>query len=184
MPKRRALTGGDTTVIAGAHTEAMNKYTASLGNVRVSGLLQSYNGSKSDLAHALANATGTKYQSQMSNINRWLAYESGSRDKRSTRDPQKNKGTIDRLKEMFIAKNPPSSMSITITGWIGYDNDYRYRTITIAPPLYNINTPAFVNSMRAANTHEAYREVFKPYAAALSVDSADNISIDFEGDEE
>lgn len=181
MAKRQTMSGEDTEVIKGAYNAAMGDYAASLGPVRISDLLMGFNGSKSDLARGLAEATGTKYQSQMKNIGRWLAYEQGSRGAQA-RNPANSK-TASRFANLYANINPPSGfMGISITGWIGYDNDYRYRSIDIPAPGdgRRINTSAFVDAMKAGDTHAAYAAVFAAYAPALSVAEADNISIRFD----
>ena len=180
MAKRQTMSGEDVTGITSAYNQAISAYNASMGSVSVSDLLGSFNGNKSDLARALADTTGTKYASQMKNIGRWLAYESGERGPQA-RNPANSK-TAGRFQGLYAAMNPPSNVSIAITGWIGYDDDFRHRSIVIPAPgdARQINAGAFVSAMRAGDTHAAYREAFAAYAPSLSVAEADSIDIQFD----
>jgi hypothetical protein len=177
MPKR-AMTGEDTAVITGGYQTAMRDYASNMGAISISNLLMSYDGNKGELARALADATGTKYASQMKNISRWLNYENGDRGPQA-RDFNKSKASQSRVKDLYIERNPPTNMSISITGWIGYDNDYRHRTVDIDSTMYNVSVAAFMSAMQSGNTSGAYREVFAGYAPALSVASADSVTISF-----
>jgi hypothetical protein len=171
----------DSEVITEAFNEAYREYTQAYGPVTVNDLLMSFDGDKSALARALAEATGTKYASQMKNISRWLNYEKGLRGAQA-RNPA-NSRTSERFTDLYTSRNPPPDMSITITGWIGYDTgsgtgDFRLRTVTVNSSEYRINTGAFIIDMKAGNTHAAYREVFANYAP-LIVASADHIDLSF-----
>lgn len=193
MARKQAMSGEDTTVITSSTNSALNEYKSSIPNVSVTDLLQSFDGSKSDLARALAGvrsgqlpSRGTEdrrhYDTQMKNISRWMNYENGIRDKNKARNPEfASSSTQDRFKDLHVKDNPPGDMSITISGWIGYDDDYRYRTVTIPAPGdgRSIDASAFLEAMQAGDTHAAYREVFAAYAPGLSVAQADSIDISF-----
>lgn len=167
----------DSEQITSAFTSAYSEYVAEQGPISVSELLMSFDGSKSELARALAEATGTKYESQMKNITRWLNYENGVRGPQA-RNPA-NSVTSSRFTDLYMSRNPPSGMSISITGWIGYDGgDFRHRTVNIDSSLFPMNVAAFVADMRAGDTHGAYREAFAGYAN-LIVAEAEHVSINF-----
>lgn len=176
--KKRTYTNEDTTVIVQATNDALKTYSETSGPVRVSDLLQEYNGSKSALARQISGISDTgklpskgtaeraRYDAANKNIGRWLAYESKSG--KQARNPN-TKDTQERLKQALEKKRPPSNMSIKITGWIGYDNDYRYRTIETTLPNNGATTEAFVQNMKNENTSEAYQDVFQAYKVGRGI---------------
>lgn len=189
--KKRSYTNEDTTVIVQATNDALKTYSETSGPVRVSDLLQEYGGSKSALAREIAGvgpgklpSKGTDerkaYDAANKNIGRWLAYESKSG--KQARNPN-TKDTQQRLKQALEKKRPPSNMSIKITGWIGYDNDFRYRTIETTLPNNGATTEAFVQNMKDGNTSDAYQEVFQAYKVGRGIitvsDDSPIISITF-----
>jgi hypothetical protein len=180
--KRATYTQEDTTALPEAVGRAMREYSASLGPIRVSDLLMEF-GSKRGLAEALASETGTKVDSQMKNISRWLNYEAGQRGSQA-RDPNRSRATLNRLRSQMTARRPPRSMSITITGWIGYDDKYYFRTIHITLPGNGAAVSNFLENMQKGDTHQAYQDVFQAYKVGRGVisvaDDNPEISIDFD----
>jgi hypothetical protein len=183
MPRRKYE--GDAIVedrdaIKAAYDTGISKYASSLPPISVSQMLMGYNGSKSDLARALSSQGGGTYATQMKNISRWLAYENGVRDKNKSRNPGNNASQA-KFKGLFASKNPPQgSTTVSISGWIGYPGDVRYRSITMDASNSNIDTRAFASAMEQGDTQGAYRVIFEGYnAPALSVQQADSMSITF-----
>ena len=165
----------DVSALSYAHTDAYATYAAALPPVRVTDLLLNhFNGSTSDLAMELADSTdkkSTAYKSQLRSINRWLAYESGNKDKKQSRNPT-GKKTQAKLKAIVASKEPPTKMEIKLTGWIYYDEDARWRSISAS--LDGDALTRYLEAMQEGDTHDAYREVFRAYgASALMIGGED-----------
>jgi hypothetical protein len=187
MGKRQTFTAEDTTALPDETRRALELYALEMGGVRVSDLLMEYHGSKSALATALSGSTDKKsnaYKSQMRSINRWLAYEAGSKDKQA-RNPNA-KATQEKLRVALAAKRPPPQMNITITGWIGYDDKFYYRTISTQLPNNGATVQQFLEHIRNGNVHAAYDEVFQAYKIGRGIvtvaDDKPEIDIDFTGE--
>lgn len=173
MGKSRTYTNEDTTVIVQATNDALDKYNSQ--PVSVSSVIMEYGGSKSALARELAGigpgklpAKGTAerkaYEAANKSIGRWLAAESGSG--KQSRKPSKE--SQERLKN--VQKNrTPSTMSIHIEGWIGYDDDFRHRTIDVQLPNNGATVGDFLDNMKNGNTEAAYQDVFQAYKVGRGI---------------
>lgn len=199
MAKRskRTYTAEDSAEITRATNEALQEYTERAAPVRVSDLLMEFGGSASALARELTGigpgklpAKGTpqrtEYENQKRYIGRYLAYESGSsKQKRNPNTPE----TQARLKKIQMKRRPPTSMSITVFGEIGYDDDDRRpRTISVTLPNNGATPQRFLEYMQRGNTSEAYQEVFQAYKVGRGVltvsDENPEIHIEFSGGDE
>lgn len=194
MAKRQTSMGvEDTTAITHAVERGLSAYASGMGEVRVSDLVMEYGGSPAQLARALAGIPEGKlpgkgsddrkaYDASLRSVNRWLNYEAGTG--KQARNPN-TKATQAKLKSLMARKRPPRSMSLTITGWIGYDNDVRWRTVGSPTPIHlsSERLSSFLENMQAGNTHAAYREVFTAYGASVlqvEQDPGTQIDLDFE----
>lgn len=163
MAKRTSYTETDTTALPQATSAGMDSYKNSLGKVSLNDMLMSYNGSKSGLAQALAGTSdksSTAYKSQMKNISRWTNGE---------RNPERSGLTQSRFKTLYVQSNPPTSATVNITGWIGYDEKYYYRTISTTLPARGVTVSQFVNQIQAGNIQGAYNTVFASYGVGGGV---------------
>lgn len=201
MAKKRTYAGAggeDSAAISRAYQEGLQEYSRNLAPLSVQDMIMSIGGDKSAFIRELAGisqegklpAKGTPerraYDSQAKNVSRWLAYERGDRGKQA-RNAEQSKPTQERFKNLYARNNPPSGrMSATITGWIGYDGDWRYRSIEIPPPMGgrgDIDTEAFNAAMAAGDTSAAYGVLFAAYAPGLTVSEATEFNIQYESDE-
>jgi hypothetical protein len=155
MASRSTDSTEDTQAITSATERALDEYKASLGTVSIADMLMTFNGSKSELAQALAGTSDkstTAYKSQYKNVDRWLKGE---------RNPARSKGTQTKFKDLSIKQNPPASMNVTVTGWMrGSDEKERYRTISA-----KLNPASFLRAIQAGDTRAAYQSVFSAYGA-------------------
>src|SRR5579859_4875723 len=163
MAKRASYTDTDTSALPQAANSGLDSYKASLGKVSLNDMLMTYNGSKSELAQALAGTTdksSTAYKTQMKNINRWSKGE---------RNPERSRATQDKFKGLFVQSNPPTSASVSITGWIGYDDKYYYRTISATLPARGVTVSQFMSQLQSGNIQGAYNAVFSAYGVGGGV---------------
>jgi hypothetical protein len=182
----------DAQALTDAYNDALVEYAGEIGPVSLGDLIQSFNGSKGALARSLAGLPETgklsdlsrsqqsKYATQFKNIDRWSRYEAGERSKQA-RNIERSKVTQNKVKNIFARREPPrGNVTATITGWIGYDRDWRYRTITIPAIGREVDTEAFNTAMQAGDTSAAYRALFDAYAPALQVAQADHFKLTYE----
>lgn len=183
--------GEDSQALTNAWDSSIDEYKSDLGPVSITDMIELFDGDRNALARSLAGlpATGaiakmsrteqTSYGTQAKNIDRWLRYEHGERGKQA-RNVERSRATQDKIKNLFARRNPPQGeVTATITGWIGYNNDWRYRSISIPAIGRSVDTEAFNAAMQAGDTGAAYRALFDAYAPGLTVAQADSFSIDY-----
>jgi hypothetical protein len=163
----------DMSALPEAFARGMDGYAESFGDVTIAEVLQYFDGSKSALASALAGTTdksSTAYRTQQRNINRWLA---------GTRKPSAE--TLNKFRKQVAGQRPPTSLNVTIRGYIGYDGgDWRWRTIGNLKPIHlaGDSLQRFLDAMAREDTHSAYQAIFEAYGAAnLTVAQDANTSI-------
>lgn len=177
MAKRTEDTGEDTQAITGAYTGALDSFKADMGTVTAADMIMLFDGSKSELAQALAGTSdkkSTPYKTQYKNIDRWLKGE---------RSPARSRATQNKFKDLMARRNPPSNINISVTGWIGYDGKYYYRTINTSIPGRGVSSARFMDAMRAGDTRAAYNAMFSAYGVSNGVlrvsDDNPSVSISF-----
>lgn len=180
----------DTVAITNAVTSGLQSYTQSFGTLRVSNLVMEYGGA-SELARAIAGTPGGKlpargtderkaYDAAARSVNRWLNWEAGTG--KQARNPN-NKATQAKLQSLMAKKQPPTSATVSMTGWLYYDSgdDARWRTIGKQQPiiLTGSTLERFLTSMQAGDTHGAYGAIFDTYGASvLTMGAEDNPQVD------
>jgi hypothetical protein len=184
--------GEDSKSLIAAYNEALVESQEARGPVSIMDMIQAFGGSRNTLARELAGisakgtiasmskADQTSYKTQAKNIDRWLKYASGDRGKQA-RNVEKSKATQNKMKSLFVKKVPPQGqVTASITGWIGYNGDWRYRTVSIPAIGKSVDTKAFNEAMQAGDTRAAYAALFDGYAPGLTVAQADNFTISYQ----
>lgn len=154
----------DTTVLPQALATGFDEYTGKFGNQSASQMIQEYGGSKSQMAQKLAGTTdksSSAYNSQMKNIRRWLAYESGERGKQA-RSAQKSKVTQERFRAKMSQLHPPTKVNVVIRGRICVSNDCRDRTVGDKTPI-TANAGKVRDLINQGDVHGAYQELLASY---------------------
>jgi hypothetical protein len=173
MGKRATYTAEDSFVLSQAAQDALEDYQEGLGKVSLNDMFMSYGG-RSELAQQLAGTTDKSsraYKTQYENIRHW---------EKGIRNPEKSQTTQGKFKNLYTQQNPPPAVDITMSGWVGYDDKFYYRTISSDKFKKPVNTAQFLQHIREGNTHEAYQDLFEAYGIGRgSVRmSNDNPSID------
>lgn len=184
--------GEDAGALTGAYDEALVEYKNDLGKLSAKNLVEAFGGDRGALARSLAGlpAQGKvsgfssrdqgRYRDQYKNIDRWLRYEAGDRSKQA-RNIERSRTTQEKIKDIFVKREPPrGTVTATITGWIGYNGDWRYRTITIPAIGKSVDTGAFNAAMAQGDTRGAYQALFDAYASGVTVAQADSFSLNYE----
>lgn len=183
----------DTTAIINGVNEGMKSYARGQDTVRVSDLLMEYNGDANQLTRAIAGLPGTgklpargtddrkAYDAAARSVNRWLNWEKGTG--KQARNPN-NKATQEKLKSLMAKKRPPTSASVSITGWVYYDEDARWRSIPVSGTISLSGSAftSFLQNMQEGNTHGAYHNLFSAYGASvlsLGAEDSPQVQIDF-----
>src|SRR6266852_1486998 len=141
MATKRTYSGGgneDTQALQSAYDRGLREYAGNLGSFRATDMVMALGGDKSALGRLLSGISedeklptrGTdarrSYDTQMRNINRWLASESGANVKEKRRVSTQAQ---DKFRNAYVKQSPPNGrVTASITGWIGYDNQWRYRS--------------------------------------------------------
>lgn len=185
MPVIRATGAVDGTAIQEATQRGLDAY---LDKVSVSDLAMAYGGSKSELVRELAGigpgklpAKGTDerraYDSQMRNVNRWMKAESGQGGQ--TRKP--SAATMEKLKSLYLGKNPPTFATIKVTGWIvDPSGNKRHRTINTEDGQTPVNAQDLLDAINRGDDMGAYDAMFAGYAPGSYVESADSLNLVFD----
>lgn len=189
---RKTYTGDDTEDIGALQKAWDDALIESFDEpVTAIDLLKAFMGDRNAIARMLAGlpasgklpARGTearaRYETQYKNLDRWLRYEAGDRGKQA-RSIEKSQATQNKVRGVYGHKAPPvGAVGASITGWIGYPGDWRYRTIDIPAIGKSVNTRAFNEAMQSGDLGAAYRALFDAYAPALSVVQADQFNITY-----
>ncbi len=191
---RKQFAGGeeDAQALTSAYNDALVEYKEDIGPVSITDMIEAFNGDRNALARSLAGlpATGKissfskkdqgRYRDQYKNIDRWTRYENGDRSKQA-RNVARSRSTQEKMKNLFVKKVPPSgNVTASITGWIGYNGDWRYRSISIPAIGRTVDTQAFNAAMAQGDTQAAYAALFDAYAPGLTVAQADSFTIEYE----
>lgn len=173
--------------ITESYREALADY---YGAVRVSDVLQNFDGDKSALARVLAGVPldgslpksgtpeRTRYNSQLKAVGRYLDYERQGVKTSQNRNPQ-NAAAQQKLQQAQAVQNPPSGMSVTISGEICVSEDCRDRTVTIDSGRYPFDVNAFMIAIYSGDEASAFTQVFSNYCKNMSVKVLDDIEIGF-----
>jgi hypothetical protein len=165
----------DQTALPAAVEAALDAYTSSL---RISDIVQAYGGGKEavkELAHDLAALTTTKDASQVRNINRWLAGESGRGVQ--TRTPKRSMGN---LKQLYLQKNPPKNARIKATGGVvDPSKNRRNRTVDTANGKAPVDAASLIDAVSRGDMWDAYDAMFAGYASGSYMEDASNMEVEF-----
>lgn len=164
----------DTTALPGAFDASMKSYAqAKFQGVSISQAIQYYGGDRTAKQQLISDLAGTSdksskaYAHMKRNVNRWLK---GTNPKQVM---------TDKIRRQLARKNPPASMNVVITGYIGYEGgDWRWRTIGNLTKinLSGSELQSFLDAMRAEDTHAAYEAIFAAYPGAEGLTVAEDAS--------
>lgn len=182
----------DTQALKDAYNDVLVEYKQDIGPVSISDMIQAFDGNKNALIRSLAGlpekgtiasmtkAQQTSYANQAKNVDRWVRYERGERGKQA-RNVERSRATQEKMKNLFAKRvPPPGQVTANITGWIGYNGDWRYRTISIPAMGKSVDTEKFNAAMASGDTRAAMQALFDAYAPAVTVAQADTFSIEYE----
>jgi len=164
----------DSTVLPAAVERALADY---YGTIRITDLVQAYNGDVRELARDLADLKGTKEASQMRQINRWLKSESGREGQRRT--PSRSQAD---LRKLMAGRNPPANVTAKVRGKLkSTSGKYsKQRSVDTANAMGGpADAGALLDALLNGDMWDAYDALFSEYAPGLYAEEADSIDVSF-----